>query len=751
MNLDEALLTFIVESRELLEEMESALLTLGEAGQDSEAVNAIFRAAHTIKGSAGLFGLDHIVEFTHVLESVLDDLRSGQITHDAQMVALLLSCRDFMGSLITGLEAGQYEHDSDSALRAGPLLAQLSTYLRSHSTSHAVTTQASVQTQPVTPVAPALVPIDASANDNHWHISVRFGADVLRNGMDPLSFVRYLHTLGDVVSIATVADALPTFESMDPESCHLGLEIGIRTDADRATIENVFEFVIDECELHLLPPGRSLEDCAALVQASGMDAARMGAMLLQCGTVTPEELDVVLDHQEAASAVAVASDTEVDDVVSGLAGVVAEAKLALIAEPATHESQNGQAPKAKGAKSQDSASLRVDASRLDQLIDLLGELTIAAAGASLVARRSRNAELEECTSTLTNLVEEVRDTALQLRMVRIGATFNRFQRVVHDLSREIGKDIALAVSGEDTELDKTLVEKLTDPLTHMVRNAMDHGIESPEARVAAGKAARGTVSLNAYHDSGNIVIEVSDDGAGLNRDKIFAKAVERGLVEAEQRLSDNEIFELIFEPGFSTADQVTNLSGRGVGMDVVKRNITALRGSIGVSSVAGHGTKIAVRLPLTLAIIDGFMVSVDKSVFTIPLDMIEECIEFNDESGQDFTDLRGQVLPFIRLRQLFGFDTTVPRRQSVVVVRHAGHRAGLIVDTLLGEFQTVIKPLSPIFAQVRCISGSTILGSGDVALILDIPALFSSFSGDSTSRTPYRGERAVEKSSSVNA
>jgi len=308
-------------------------------------------------------------------------------------------------------------------------------------------------------------------------------------------------------------------------------------------------------------------------------------------------------------------------------------------------------------------------------------------------------------------------------MVKIGGTFSRFQRVVHDVAREIGKDIALQVSGEDTELDKTVVEKIGDPLMHLVRNAIDHGIEPADKRLAAGKPAQGTVGLKAWHDSGSIVIEVSDDGGGLSRERILAKAVERGLIEPEQRLTDAEVYELIFEPGFSTAEAVTNLSGRGVGMDVVKRNITALRGSVTVRSEAGVGTTVSVRLPLTLAIIDGFLVSAAGSTFVVPLDLIDECIEFKTEVGQHWCDLRGQVLPLIRLREFFGLDSGPPRRESVVVVHHAGQRVGLVVDSLLGEFQTVIKPLARVFEQVHCISCSTILGSGQVALILDAPAL----------------------------
>tara|TARA_R110000868_G_scaffold61623_10_gene187243 strand:+ start:37820 stop:38971 length:1152 start_codon:yes stop_codon:yes gene_type:complete len=361
------------------------------------------------------------------------------------------------------------------------------------------------------------------------------------------------------------------------------------------------------------------------------------------------------------------------------------------------------------------------------LINLVGELIIAGANTRMLAQRSNLADMCESAETLSRLVEEVRDSALTLRMVQIGATFNRFQRVVRDVSREIGKDIVLQISGGDTELDKTVVEKIGDPLTHLVRNAMDHGIEPAEVRLSAGKPLQGVVRLNAYHEAGGIVIEVSDDGGGLNPQKILAKATQRGLVSEGQQFGDKDLLNLIFEPGFSTAEQISNLSGRGVGMDVVKRNITALRGTVELDSVLGQGTCVRIRLPLTLAIIDGFLIGVGQSSYVVPLDMVVECIELPSAeiAGQQHLDLRGEVLPFIRLRQLFDDQSQPPRRENVVVVRYAGIRAGLVVDQLLGEFQTVIKPLGKVFCQVPALSGFTILGSGAVALILDIPGLLT--------------------------
>ncbi|NVM75970.1 two-component system chemotaxis sensor kinase CheA [Duganella sp. SG902] len=715
MNLDEALQTFIAESRELLEEMENALLNVDLAGDQSEAINAIFRAAHTIKGSAGLFSLDHIVAFTHVVESLLDKVRDGSVTLNDEMVVLLLSCCDYLSGMINGLAAGQHEQDPDTAPE-GEMLQQ---QLRRHMDGEAA------------PAAPAAVPalhagprverIDAERGDSdYWHISLRFGRGVLQNGMDPIAFLRYLGKLGRVVGIATVPDALPPPDEMDAELCYLGFEISFDSEADRDAIAGVFEFVQDDCEIRIIPPHSKVSEYVNLIRALPEQRARLGEMLVRCGSVTQQELDGALQRQ--ANRDQLPQDAPVQQLGSILVGAGNVAPVVVEAALAKQKQVSEQ-------KAQESRSIRVDSDKLDRLIDLVGELIIAGARANMIGQNLHNAELLECTSILTSLVEDVRDAALELRMVKIGATFNRFQRVVHDVARELGKDIGLIVDGEDSELDKTVVEKIGDPLMHLVRNAMDHGIEPAEARLAAGKPAKGMIKLNAFHESGSIVIEVSDDGGGLRKEKILAKAIERGLVDPERKLSDSEIYNLIFEAGFSTAEKITNLSGRGVGMDVVKRNIQALRGSVDVGSREGQGTTVTVRLPLTLAIIDGFLVQVGASVFVIPLDMIEECIEYATEPGQDYTNLRGQVLPLVRLRSLFRIAGAATRRESIVVLKFGTQRAGLVVDTLLGEFQTVIKPLSPMFSEVKCISGSTILGSGEVALILDVAALMRTVGG----------------------
>jgi two-component system chemotaxis sensor kinase CheA len=401
----------------------------------------------------------------------------------------------------------------------------------------------------------------------------------------------------------------------------------------------------------------------------------------------------------------------------------------------------------KEIKAKESSVIRVDADRLDHLINLVGELVIAGASSSLLAHREGNTLLQEATSNVSRLVEEIRDSALQLRMVQIGETFKRFNRVVRDVSKELGKNIELSVSGAETELDKTVVEKIGDPLMHLVRNSMDHGIESAEERLARGKPAKGMVRLNAYHDSGSIVIEVGDDGSGLNRERILRKAIEKGIVGPEQNLTDHEIYNLIFEAGFSTADQVSNLSGRGVGMDVVRRNIEALRGSIELDSQEGIGTTTRIRLPLTLAIIDGFLMGVGSASYVVPLDMVVECMELTEaerleSQGRNFINLRGEVLPFIRLREQFREAGKAGKRENIVVVQYGNQKAGFVVDALLGEFQTVIKPLGTLFGNLKGISGSTILGSGEVALILDAPALIQRATS-LESKSPVLEDQAV--------
>jgi two-component system chemotaxis sensor kinase CheA len=707
MNLDDALHTFVIEGRELLENMEESLLDIERGESDDDAINAIFRAAHTIKGSAGLFGLDYVVEFTHIAESVLDKVRAGELPMDGDLVALMLSVCDHLGCLIEHVSKGEGPSDATTQM-SRELGERLSRYL-GDTPAHA----AAENSMPVEHETRFETEGGGEVETDNWHISLRFGFDVLRNGMDPLSFIRYLATLGRIVNIVTLTDAVPPVSDIDPETCYLGFEIAFQSDADKSVIEGVFEFVREDSQIRILPPRSKITEYLELIRDMNGENMRLGDILVSCGTLTDAELDLALRIQSGSGK----ASHPIGEVLVEQGMVDAPVvEAALEKQKQIKESRGGG----------EASLIRVDSEKLDQLINLVGELIIAGAGTTLIAQRAGMPELVEATATLSRMVEEVRDSALSLRMVQIGATFNRFQRVVRDVSKELGKDIRLEISGAETELDKTVVEKIGDPLTHLVRNSMDHGIEPAEVRIARGKPAHGTLKLNAYHDSGSIVIEVSDDGGGLNRARILNKAIERGLVQPGQQLSDNEICNLIFEAGFSTAETVSNLSGRGVGMDVVRRNIQALRGTIDIESEEGRGSTMRIRLPLTLAIIDGFLVGVGESAYVVPLDMVVECIELphsTDQGDNNYLNLRGEVLPYLRLRELFEVEGRAGRRENIVVVQYAGHKAGLVVDNLLGEFQTVIKPLGKVFGGVRGLGGFTIMGSGEVALILDVPRL----------------------------
>lgn len=708
LDLDQALQTYIAEARELLQDMEDSLLRLEVDPNDADTIGAIFRAAHTIKGSAGLFGLDPIVSFTHIVEDVLDRVRDGDVVIEANLIAVLLESGDHMMHLVNVVAAQGEQLDAEAIARESGLRIRLQAYQDDSETSHAVQVETEV---PLQSSGGGLVGTD------NWHISLRFGQNVMRDGMDPLSFLRYLSTLGEIVSITPMFDALPPADEMDAETCYLGFEIDFKSNADKSTIAGVFEFAREGSLIHILPPRSKLTEYIELIRTLPECETRLGEILVNTGALTQQELEDGLSEQQ--------TSTRPDGSTTPLGEILVEQHSVgheLVEAALVKQTQS------KDSKNMENRYIRVHADKLDALINMVGELVIAGAGVSLLARRVSDNALQEATSVMSGLVEEIRDGALRLRMVPIGETFNRFQRVVRDVGRELGKDIELVITGADTELDKTVVEKIGDPLMHLVRNAMDHGIESASIRQARGKSAQGTLRLNAFHDSGSIVIEIVDDGGGLNRDRILQKARDRGLIAPNVTPPDHEIYNMIFEAGFSTAEAVTSLSGRGVGMDVVKRNITALRGTVDLDSAVGQGTTVRIRLPLTLAIIDGFLVGVGKSSYIVPLDMVQECVELTEEDRQatrerSYLNLRGEVLPFVLLREHFEVHGAGVRRENVVVVTCAGQKAGLVVDELMGEFQTVIKPLGKIFSTLRGISGSTILGSGEVALILDVPSL----------------------------
>ena len=709
--MDEILNVFSVEAREQLEAMEAGLMQLEQGDRDPETINAVFRAAHTIKGGAGVVEIHSVEKFTHVLENVLDRLRNGEIEVSGDMISALLAGCDHIGALLGVVQAGGMEPDEELKQAGDAITEQLLPFLGGKA---AATTGSKLAESE----GGAVLRSDRDSPTNDcWHISVRFGHDVLKNGMDPLAFLRYLLNLGEIAHMTTLTDALPDEADMNPELCYLGFEISFRSHATKEAIEKVFDFCRDDCDLHILPPNSKVVDFLQLIEGLPEETMRLGEILVKSGALTQEELDDGLRAQSGAKVGAdEAATPQLGDILIQQSSVQPELVAAAAAKQKTVSEK----------KAAEASLIRVHADKLDQLIDLVGELVIAGASANLLARKSGEGILVEATSVLTRLVESIRDSALQLRMVQIGETFNRFHRVARDVSKELGKDIELVINGAETELDKSVVEKIGDPLMHLVRNAMDHGIEPAAVRAAKGKPVKGRVELNAFHDSGSIVIEVVDDGGGLNKDRIEAKALEKGLIQPGQQLSDQEIVSLIFEAGFSTVEKVTNLSGRGVGMDVVRKNITALRGSVDVQTEIDAGSRFTIRLPLTLAIIDGFLTGVGRASYVIPLDMVVECIELANASvDRDYLNLRGEVLPFVRLRELFEVPGNRPPRENVVVVQYAGQKAGIVVDQLLGEFQTVIKPLGTLFRNMRGIGGSTILGSGEVALILDVQALVS--------------------------
>ncbi len=703
---------FLQEAQEMLAQFEAGLLAIEDNPSDVEALNSAFRAAHTIKGTAGLFGFDAVVTFTHEVESVMESMRGNEIQMSDEGFAILLQSRDQIEGLLG--ELGASTPDPELA-QCGADLANRLRALRG----------AKVEV-PATAAPASKRPAERLPAQAMWHISLRMGVDALRNGLDPMSFVRYLGKLGQVVHLHTLTDDVPALSSLDPEGCYLGFEIRMVSSADHAALEQVFDFLREDCVLDILPPTATAADYAALLarrcpaDGDGRDRLALQAVWARQGVPT---------EPSAASPSPAETVTPANTATSP---VPSEGAVSLVPSP---PERRGNSDRRTTPRNDETRFIRVPADKLDKLIDMIGELVIASSGAQLAAQQEQSVRFTEAALRIHDLVEQARDGALGLRMVPIGETFTRFQRVVRDVSKQLGKDVELHITGGDTELDKSMVETIADPLMHLVRNSLDHGLETPEERLANGKSRQGRLGLHAYHESGGIYIEVSDDGRGLSRERIFAKAVERGLIAPDTVMDDDAVNQLIFMPGFSTAEQVTNLSGRGVGMDVVKRNVESLRGSIKVRSQPGKGALIQIRLPLTLAIIDGFLTQVGGVSYVMPLELVAECLEVprkcRDEPDRvcGHFDLRGEVVPYLDLSQFYRHSAPKNSRRSVVLVRDGQQRVGLVVDRLLGEHQTVIKPLGQVFQNIQGLAGSTILGSGEVALILDVPALLALATG----------------------
>lgn len=660
--------TFFEESLEGLDDMEANLLQLEVGAVDNEQINSIFRAAHSIKGGSATFGFDQIASFTHVLETLLDEMREGKRDVTTEAVDVLLQSVDILRSMINAI---QNTTTYDEA-RATEIQSSLEAILHDDTSSGTA--------------SPAVKSITEETKSGiGWNISFTPHTSMMQTGNDTVRILRELEEYGDLDAIVNT-DKIPDFSDYVPEDSYLSWKLTLKTDADKSVIDDVFAWVEDECELSVSP-------------------------------IDDETVSVDITQKSTPG-------------VQSPAPVKAEIKQSSPTPP-VHESKSSTAKTVT-----ESASIRVGIDKVDALINMVGELVITQSMLNQFAESEEvtAAQIEQLKNGLGQLernTRELQESVMSIRMLPISFIFSRFPRMVHDLSNKLGKQVELVMSGEGTELDKTVMEKIGDPMVHLVRNAIDHGIESPTDRAEKGKKALGKVNLNAFHQGGNIVIEIKDDGAGLDKDKLLKKAREKGLVREDEVLSEEQIYQLIFSPGFSTAAVVSDVSGRGVGMDVVKKNIISLGGSIDIESKLEVGTTFRVRLPLTLAILDGQTVKVGDEVYIIPLVSIMESIQIKQDmvrqvgGDMEVFKLRDEYLPIIRLHQVFEIERAVEEFENglLVVVEGSGQRVGLFVDELLGQQQVVIKSLDTNFKKMAGISGATILGDGSVAIIIDIPGM----------------------------
>ena len=673
---------FFEESFEGLDVMESGLLNMDPGAVDAEEINAIFRAAHSIKGGSGTFGFTDISSFTHIMETLLDEMRDGRRAVTAEAVDVLLRSVDVLREMLKSVSSGD-DIDMDAVKVQQD---ELEAVLRNESGG---ATESLNQSEPV----------QNEAKPSGWHIVFRPHPHMLRTGNDPLRIISELTDIGKTEVKGDVS-LLPRLAEFDPEECFLSWEIFVHDAVDKETITEVFDWVEDDCDLSIAP----------IYDQPATDA------------VAPAPASADVESKPAVAAVPEQEDRRKGDRREG-------ADRRAPVDRRQGDRRSG------GAASGGASSIRVDINKIDALINMVGELVITQSMLSLMGENfamDRVDRLQDGLAQLERHTRELQESVMQIRMLPISFTFSRFPRLVHDLSTKLGKKIELKMSGEHTEVDKTVIEKIGDPLVHLVRNSLDHGIEMPDVRLAAGKPETGTVHLSAAHRGGNIIIEIRDDGKGLDRDRIEAKAIERGLIQEDHNLSDQQIYELIFQAGFSTADQISDVSGRGVGMDVVRKNINELGGNIEIESELGKGSAIIIRLPLTLAILDGQTISVGDETYIVPLVSIIESIQpkrdmINLVAGRGETfKLRNEYLPIVRLHEVFGIESVQASNLEdglLVVVEGDGKRCGLFVDDLIGQQQVVIKSLEANYSRVEGISGATILGDGSVALILDIPGI----------------------------
>ncbi|MBU5638714.1 chemotaxis protein CheA [Geomonas sp. Red69] len=687
------------EARELLADLEEALLEMEENPDDLGIVGRVFRTMHTIKGSGAMFGFDDVASFTHNVETVYDLVRNGELAVSKELVNLSLAARDCILDMLESAESGTPAdlQRNDEVIRGFRAL---------------VPEQEDAEPKPGRQ-GPPEEQADPPAPTVTYRIRFRPEPEIFTSGGNPLTLLRELQELGPCNIVANTCEMRP-LDALDPELCYMYWDVILSTSAGRNAIDDVFIFMADSCELSVAV----IDDGTGVEPEAGYK--KLGEILVERGDLTKQQMQHLLGKQKKFGELALE------------AGMVDAATITSALVEQQHVKEIRQERHAQTQTQEAASSIRVSADKLDLLVNLVGELVTVQARLSLVAQElKRHTELVSVAEEVERLTNDLRDNALDIRMLPIGATFSKFKRLVRDLSAELGKEIELTTEGADTELDKTVIEKLNDPLVHIIRNSIDHGVETPEQRLAKGKPRVGSLHLAAVHSGDSVLITIRDDGAGLNVDAIRAKAMERKIIPAGAELSDREIWQLIFAPGFSTAAKVTSVSGRGVGMDVVKQAIEGLRGSIDVKSEPDRGTSITLKIPLTLAIIESLLVQIGKDRFVMPLAMVDECIlltekEIEQGHGRDILLVREKLVPYVPLRKMFRIEGKAPAIQQVVICQLEGKRVGLVVDWVIGEHQTVIKSLGRMYQQVEGMSGATILGDGSVALILDIPAIFKS-------------------------
>lgn len=685
---------FFDEANELLDNLEDQLLTLNDNPSDSETIAAVFRAMHTIKGSSAMFGFNDISNFTHEAESAMDQVRNGIIPVTSELIDLMLKARDHIRNLLgAGTEVPEeLKKDSEN------LILEFKVYVKKHGGSAAESPAETAKKLAAQKKA------KEQAENTSWRIKFRPSKKILQNGTRPELLVKELTELG-TATVVPFFHELPPLSDMDAELCYFSWDVILTTTKTENDIKDVFIFLDSDSKFEVekidLQPGAN---------------NKIGEILVARKDVKQEDIDKILSEHKQLGEILVQNKVVSEEQVQS---ALAEQQH-LNALNAKKDTQNA----AAGATA--SQTVRISSQKLDELVDLVGELV------TFNARLEQQAILSDST-TFKNLSEQcgrisvmLRDSSMGLRMVPISTLFSRFRRTVHDIANQLGKSVNLFMEGAETELDKTVVEKLNDPLLHLVRNSVDHGIELPAVRVAQKKDPMGTVTLSAKHVGAFILITIKDDGAGLDKNSIREKGIQHGLIKEDQKLEDAEIYNLIFQPGFSTSKQVTSISGRGVGLDVVKKDISTLGGTVSVETEYGKGSSFILKIPLTLAIIDGMLTTIGKTKYIVPLNTIAECltVQVDKEKQNDLiisTELHGKELKCINLRKFFKVDDSdFPEKQEIIAVYDNERVIGLMVDKILGSNQTVIKPIGRLFNNCTGINSSTVLGDGSVALILDV-------------------------------